>query len=223
MLTPSASLKEFLGQASEAYYQQIAHAPDVQGYLTNDRALSKDSCRLFRLGVVDDPLPGHETYRGRLSIPYLTRAGVVSIRFRCIPTRKHVGVSCKDAPGCTKYLGLPGDSLQAYNVNALHNPSEFIGIAEGEIDAITATQAGVPTVGLPGVSSLREYTPRMFVGYKVVYIFADNDDKGQGAGFAEKVADLIPNSRVILMPNGDDVNSFVAANGADAFRDLIGV
>jgi DNA primase len=146
------------------------------------------------------------------------------MRFRCIPERSHPGVTCKDAPDCrAKYLGLPGDSLQAFNVNALHTTHNHIGIAEGEIDAITATQAGIPTVGLPGVSSLREYTPRMFVGYQVVYIFADNDDKGQGSEFAERVAELIPNSRVILMPDGHDVNSYVTTHTPEQFRDLTGV
>jgi len=37
---------------------------------------------MFHLGVVVDPLPGHEQFLGRVAIPYVTPSGVVDIRFR---------------------------------------------------------------------------------------------------------------------------------------------
>jgi hypothetical protein len=58
----------------------------------------------------------------------------------------------------------------------------------------------------------------LFIGYQHVYILADNDDKGQGATFAEKVAASVPNSRIVLMPAGHDVNSFYAVNGEGSVR-----
>lgn len=213
-IVPSDSLRKFLAEACEKYEADLWRDDDALVYLTR-RGLSEDSLRSFRLGVVGNPLPGHESYASRLAIPYLTKTGVTSMRFRCLtcpPGEKCIGHA--------KYLGLPGDILRPFNPSALdgNQNAAYVCITEGEIDAITATQSGLLTVGLPGVSALREYTPRMFVGYEAVYILADNDDKGQGNEFAEKVANLIANSRVILMPQGHDVNSFVCAEGPEALR-----
>jgi DNA primase len=220
-LVPSVTLKKFLGQASEAYYHSVKDEPDAIAYLKR-RGISGASAQLFRLGVVTNPLPGHEPYRGRLCIPYLTRAGVVSLRFRCIGTEHPDIEDCKDVPGHPKYLGLPGDTLRLFNPEALHKSTDHLVITEGEIDAITAVQAGLPAVGLPGVSALREYTPRMLKGYDRVYVLADNDDKGQGGEFSQRVAELVDNARVVFMPPGDDVNSFVCREGPDALLEKIG-
>lgn len=219
-LVPSDSLRNFLGEASGTYYQSLKDVPAAIDYLRN-RGMSGDSARLFRLGVVDDPLPGHEKYKGMLSIPYLTRAGVVSIRFRCIPEIEHPGQTCKEIPKHPKYRSLPSDPPRVYNVESLHKPSQVIAITEGEMDCVTATQAGIPTVGLPGVSSFRDYMTRLFAGYQTVWILADNDDKGQGEEFAEKIAGKIQNARISLMPPGHDVNSFVVENGAAALLDRL--
>jgi DNA primase len=209
LLVPSNSQKEFLATATETYYQNLKESDDAKEYLKS-RGISGASAQYFKLGYVGSPLPGHEQYSGKLVIPYLTPGGVVSIRFRRIGDG--------DGP---KYLGLPGDTLRPYNVAALHKPGQFMCITEGEVDAITAHQAGLPVVGLPGVASLREYSPRLFQGYETVYALADNDDKGQGNEFAEKIATLVPFTRIILMPPGHDVNSFVTSEGAQALLDRL--
>ena len=43
-----------------------------------------EAARLARLGVVEEAEIGHETFQGRLSIPYITKTGVVDIRFRSL-------------------------------------------------------------------------------------------------------------------------------------------
>ena len=58
----------------------------------------------------------------------------------------------------------------------------------------------------------------MLAGYRAVYVLADNDDKGQGNTFAEKVAVQVRNSRIVLMDAGHDVNSFYVANGAGSIK-----
>lgn len=118
-------------------------------------------------------------------------------------------------------MSLPGDQPRVYNTAALHRPSNFLCIAEGEPDTWTATQAGLPCVGLPGVSSFRDYMPRLFAGYEKIYVLADNDDKGQGLEFGEKIAERVPNTRVMLMPEGHDVNSFVLEQGPEALLDRL--
>jgi DNA primase len=120
-----------------------------------------------------------------------------------------------------KYRSVPGDPPRIFNANALLVPSDHIAICEGEFDAMAATLAGIPAVGIAGVSAWKSYFARCFKGYRAVYILADHDDKGQGMEFAEKVAEQIKNARISPMPAGHDVNSFVLANGPEALLDQL--
>ncbi|WP_326827334.1 toprim domain-containing protein [Streptomyces sp. NBC_01751] len=208
-IVPENALKSFLEEATARYEGGLAGSPDAVAYLKS-RGLSEDSAASYRLGYVENPLPGHELSRGKLAIPYLTRAGVVTIRFRRLGDG--------DGP---KYLSAPGDPPRIYNADALLTPSDHIAICEGEFDAIAATQAGIPAVGIAGVSAWKSYFARCFKGYRAVYLLADADDKGQGLEFAEKVAEQIKNARISPMPDGHDVNSFVLANGPEALLDQL--
>ncbi|WP_233290058.1 toprim domain-containing protein [Kitasatospora sp. MBT66] len=179
---------------------------------------AQDSARLFRLGVVADPLPGHEQYAGMLSIPYETPYGVVGLKFRCL--QEH---DCKTVHK-NRYLNPPGHEHRLFNVADLFRPLPYIALSEGEIDAITSSMARIPTVGAPGATSWKPAFTRLFLGYETVYILTDNDDDGTGLEkFASPLAEKIPGARIILMPKGQDVNSFVMENGYDALRELVGV
>jgi DNA primase len=167
----------------------------------------------FRLGYVSEPLVGHEYLRNRLAIPYLTPAGVVEIKFRRIDD--------SDGP---KYLYQSGStSERIFNPQALFDDRDYICVCEGELDAITAEQCGIPAVGIPGVDNWQPFFAKVFAGYDRVLILGDADDSGQGEGFANDLARLIPNSRVVLMPDGHDVNSFYMAEGSDALRRKAGI
>lgn len=191
-------------------------------YLDNRRGLQADSViqeiNKFRLGFVADPLIGHEQYRGMLAIPYLRRSAeggwdVVSLRFRCIEDH-----DCK-ALKHGKYRTVPGDRPRMYNTLALLQDTETIGISEGEIDALTASICGIPTVGIPGSTSWQPYFREPFLGYKTVYIFADGD--APGLKFAETVAKTMPNSKIIPMPDKQDVNSLYLSEGPKALLERI--
>lgn len=203
-LVPDPALRSFLEEATARYEGELARSPDAVTYLKS-RGLSVDSAASYRLGFVENPLPGHETARGMLSVPYLTRSGVVTVRFRRLGDG--------DGP---KYRSVPGDPPRIFNANALLIPSDHIAICEGEFDAIAATSAGIPAVGIAGVSAWKSYFARCFKGYRAVFILADQDDKGQGMEFAEKVAEQIKNARISPMPAGHDVNSFTLAHGPEA-------
>lgn len=204
---PSNSLKETLDIATQVYHRALLEGAGNGGQYLVKRGLSRDSAIYFQLGVVDNPLPGHERYEGMLAVPYLTPSGVVDIRFRCC--------NCfpEKCDGHPKTLGMPGQMLRPYNVLALHEPSDIIAIAEGEPDTWVTHQAGIPVLGLPGVASIKDYTSRLFVGYSRVLILADNNDAGQGSDFADRLADSIDNAAICLMPSGHDVNSFVLSGG----------
>ena len=72
--------KELLGQAALKYAGNIYQAED---YLKS-RGITMEAARLARFGVVGEPEIGHETFQGSLCIPYITKSGVVDLRFRSL-------------------------------------------------------------------------------------------------------------------------------------------
>ena len=209
----SESQKTFLRQATTSYHQAFAGSP-AEAHMQG-RGLGAAGNK-FRLGYVNEPEVGHEMYRGFMAIPYLRWSpengwAVVSIRFRCIKEHEHVGHG--------KYMTTAGDRPRLYNTLALLKPSPVIAVTEGEIDAITATVCGVPAVGLPGSQAWQPHFREPFLGYKTVYVLADGDEAGHQ--FAATVAGTLPNAAVLPMPPGQDVNSFVLANGKEALLERL--
>ncbi|QNJ55846.1 DNA primase [Mycobacterium phage PainterBoy] len=163
---------------------------------------------------MDDPLPGHEMYRGCLAIPYMRHSpwrgwSVASIRFRKL----------WDSDGA-KYLTVEGDKPRLYNTASLIRYSRDMAITEGEIDAVSAeVMAGIPAVGVPGSQTWKPFMRELFLGYRNVNILADGDEAG--IDFARQVAKTLPNARIIPMPDGEDVNSLLTKQGKSALLERI--
>lgn len=208
MLTPLTGPQlATLEQAVLAYEAHVGQAAD---YLAG-RGFTPDVARMFRLGVVAEPAPGHDSYRGRLSIPYLTPAGVVDIRFRAL-----------QPDAAVKYMGREGVTPSLYNVGALRRADEVIVLCEGELDAITMDAlVGVPAVGVPGVNSWQPYWSRLFPDYGRVVVPVDGDDAGKG--FGHRIAKQMSNAVIVHMPPGHDVNSLYTSGGADVVLSLLGI
>lgn len=205
---PSASMRKLLEAAGQEYQMQLLETTEGEKairYLAS-RGLNQKTVESFRLGYVLTPMPGHDLYQGRLAIPYLTPAGITTIRYRALDDSN------------PKYLSMPGDQVRIFNPAALANRKVFI--AEGEIDAITAVQAGLPTVGLPGANSWIKLWKRCF-RYRDVTVLVDNDDDGSGQKMAEKMTEELYGCRIVKMPKGHDVNSFTVANGEKALREMV--
>jgi DNA primase len=122
-----------------------------------------------------------------------------------------------------KYLNLPKQPPRIFNPEAFFSDKPYIAICEGEIDAMTAHSRLLPAVGLPGVSSWQEWFERPFAGYEAIYVLSDNDDKGQGAQFAEEIAERLDNVRITPMPDGMDVNTFVNNHSHAALLARLGI
>lgn len=205
----SESQRAYLWEATTKYRESLPGSPGEE-YL-DSRGIPTGTT--FGLGYVDEPLPGHEMYRGCLAIPYLRwsqwrKWSVASIRFRRLDG------------GNPKYMTMPGDKPRLYNTHALTRYSKDMAITEGEIDAVTAELAGIPTVGVPGAQMWKPYFRELFMGYRNVNILADGDEPGME--FAKQVAKTLPNARIIPMPDGEDVNSLVVTQGKEALLERIG-
>jgi hypothetical protein len=161
-----------------------------------------------------EPVIGHEQYENRLAIPYLTKAGVVNIKFRCM--ENHV---CKDE-GCPKYLGLPHPT-RIYNTQAFFVDSPNIGITEGEFDSQVIHEHVMPAVSIPGVQNWKPFYERCFVDYERVFLFADGDQPGKD--FAKQVSSILDGVTVVQMPEGRDVNQVFLDEGAEGLRKRAGL
>lgn len=211
MQTLSSAQRQFFESAATQYQLDLANepAPGAAEYLRS-RGLGPEAVSRFRLGVVRRPLPGHEQYAGRLAIPYLTPAGVINIRFRC--------PQAHDCDGHAKYLSADGAGTNLYNVLDLKRDSSFICVAEGEIDTMSLSLAGLPAVGVPGVKTWQKHFSRCLEDYDVIYAFGDGDDAGgKFSAFLAREA----KARPIRMPNGKDCNDLFRTEGAEGLRKLI--
>lgn len=153
---------------------------------------------------------------GRLAIPYITPTGIMQIRFRAIPQDGIPG-GPEMSP---KIKSEAGASNTLYNVSVLTGTATEVAICEGEFDTMTAQQCDIPAIGIAGAQAWQDLYYRAFM-YRRVIIIADNDDHGEGLKFAEKVQSSVRGSRIVLMPNGEDANSFYVKNGRDEFRKMV--
>ena len=192
------SQRELLERATEKYAASIYQAED---YLRS-RGIPIEVARLARLGVVVEPEVGHEIYQGRLSIPYITKSGVVDIRFRALNPAVE-----------PKYMGLTGAETRMYNVLDVERAGDWIGVCEGELDTITMSACvGIPCVGVPGANSWKKHYTRLLADFERVFVFADGDQPGRE--FASSLARELPVT-IVNLPDGEDVNSIFVSEGPE--------
>jgi DNA primase len=198
--------KELLGKAAAQYAENIYQAED---YLRS-RGIPLEVARLASLGVVAEPETGHEAFKGRLSIPYITKTGVVDLRFRSLNPAVE-----------PKYMGMTGAETKMYNVIDVEKASDFIGVCEGELDTLTLSACvGIPCIGVPGANSWKKHYTRLLADFERVFIFADGDQPG--TQFATSLARELPVT-IIQLPDGHDVNSMFVQEGSDYFHQKMGL
>lgn len=182
---------------------------DKAGPYLESRGITSDTAIYMRLGVVDEPLDWDSRTVGRLSIPYISRAGILDLRYRCLD-----GHDC-NAEGCARYLGEPGARTRLYHVGSVLRSEQGLAICEGEIDTITLLQLGIPAIGLPGSESWKARYARTLEDGAPFVVFADGDKAGRK--LAAKLAGRLRDLRVVSLPEGEDVNSIYndPAYGAD--------
>ena len=194
----SSSQRQFLLQATQRYSGKIELAVE---YLSN-RSLSVEEASIFHLGVVEDPLPGHEPYKGRLSIPYITPSGVVDIRFRALHNED------------PKYMGLVGAKTTMFNTQACFVAHKYICVTEGEFDCILmSVKTTHPTVGIPGANNWKPHYVKILDDFDIVIVLADGD--AAGLEFGKKISRELSNVNIISMPEGEDVNSMITKVGSE--------
>jgi len=204
----SLSLRESLEQATFTYQTALMEAPEALAYLAG-RGIDVTVAATFRLGYVAEPVLGHEQYVNRLSIPYVTPAGVIDIRFRTL--------GMDDGP---KYMSRTGATGHLFNVSAFGEDSPIIAITEGEMDTIVASQV-LPSVGVPGANAWKPFYHRAFQDYDRVFLLCDGDSPGREWG--KRIASEIETAVPVSMPDGMDVNDYILMHGAEGLRKKVGL
>lgn len=206
MFKPSDSRKNWLGKLATRYHEALDE--ETLSYLAS-RGIDPDAAAGYRLGLVTEPDPMHERYKGWLSIPYITPTGVVYMRFRCLEDH-----DCSES-WHGKYESVAGDETRLYNVSALHAAMGTVGVCEGELDALVATTSGVASVGVPGASSFKSFWFRLFDDFERIILLGDGDSAGRK--FVTDLSPSLAGSVARPMPDGHDVSSYVVEHGVEAF------
>lgn len=190
----SPAQRAALEAAVERY--EAALTPEVARYLAR-RGITEEAAVTARLGVVDDPAPGHARFEGWLAIPYLRADGEpLSIRFRCLEDHDHSEYHHG------KYMSMEEDDARVYGVESLHGNHSEVHLTEGEFDRnVLRFQMGWPAVGMPGASGWKGKHRRMLAGFSRVWVWGDPDDAG--ARFVLKVTRSLRQARGVQLRLGD--------------------
>ncbi len=134
--------------------------------------------------------------------------------------------------GLPKYLNSPETPIfsKGHHLYALEKAREAAGksgylvVVEGYFDAIAAHQAGIHAVAATlGTALTSNHLQRIHRFVQTVKLIFDPDDAGIRA--ALRTLDLIiPSSvsgEVVLLPAGEDPDSFIKGRGAEAFIELL--
>lgn len=200
----SREQRTFLERATLRYADHLDEAAEwLEG-----RGLDLEFARSRGLGVVRDPLPGYEHLEGYLAIPYLTNKGPVNMSFRCL--KDH---NCKEIPHHSKMGKRKGSETRLYGVQAESWAEEWIVLCEGEIDALTYQQIGVPAFGVPGAEVWLPHWDNILMDFSRVYLAMDGDKAAEDLW--NNATENLTNVIKMQMPDGEDVNSMFLKEGKD--------
>ena len=144
----------------------------------------------------------------RITIPVVNRAGD-QVLFRLAKDPEDSG------PG-PKVLSEPGAPADLYGWDTVQRrPAQLI-LCEGEFDRLVLEGRGFPAVtSTGGAGVFREEWARAVAAIPEIYVCFDRDDAGQRG--AERVAGLLPDARIVELPEeagpGGDVTDFFVRLG----------
>lgn len=224
---PSSGILKSLEMRAAKYHASLfaPEGAEALQYLTEERGLQEETLKRFALGAVTvenaDQADGDKV--DYISIPYKSAYGITTgIRFRNLPGRFG-----------PKYSAPPKQESGIYNVAEVTKGHDWMIITEGELDALTLIQMGLPAVGIPGANGFKQHYYTIFEGAERVIIIGDNDGSGDkqepgkpptgSAQFIKKVSEAIENPVVIMCPEGYDINGLYKEKGEAAVKELLRV
>lgn len=192
----------------ERYHYNIWNEKQALKYLYS-RGFTDDTIMKFKLGFV------RKDEQGWISIPSYEDGIPKLIKYRKAPPNER-----EDLP---KYTREAGGKTVLFNGDILDNIEEVI-LCEGELDALTLIQNGYDNVvGITGGAKTfpSEWWDRLVLKEKI-YLCYDQDAVGQKAA-RDTWATRLGREKCynILLPEGEDVNSFFQNHIKEDFDKLV--
>ena len=172
------------------------------------RGITEDSIKRFKLGY------GEWKGQDWLTIPSFESGKVKLLKYRKLEP--------DNRPDLKKYEREPGGKSILFNCDALNENNEIV-ICEGEIDTITLIQNGYENVvgTTAGTNLLNEWYDDLILKDKIFLIF-DGDEAGQESAKNVWSTRLgIGKCWNILLPKGEDINSYFTKYTVEDFNVLI--
>jgi DNA primase len=195
----------------------IGKAVDAPSTATSDDENSKSA-----IGNRQSAIRHYDRFRGRLMFPICDEQGrVVAFSGRILAgddPRKYV--NSPETPIFTKskiFFGLDKSKRAILDAG-------FAIVCEGQLDLIACFMAGVQNIVAPQGTAFTDQHARIIKRYvdEVVLCF-DSDEAGQNAA-VRSLDHLLASGlavRVAVVPAPHDPDSFIKANGGEAFRKLV--
>lgn len=205
----------------------LGYAPDSWDGLVAE--LQRDGVELALAagaGLVKSGQRGYyDFYRNRLMVPtYSTTGEVIAFGGRALGDGEPKYLNTSTTPVYTK-----GHHLFALNLaRRAAQTDRTIIVVEGYLDCIALHQAGFENaVASLGTSFTAEQAAELRKYAEYVFLCFDGDAAGSAA--ATKAIDVASKEiehtgspvRIVLLPPGDDPDSFIRREGAEAFRGLL--
>jgi DNA primase len=172
-------------ERADHYHERLMSLEGAEAFeYLRGRGLTSQLIVKYKLGLCDDIHPGW------IAIPYLREPhGVTWFNYR-------------NLTGSGQKYMAPGNK-HLYNTKVLDEADATgeIAIAEGEFDALAATElCGIPTVGVPGATQWtgNKHWRELFVGYQRVWVLADPDEAG--LQMATAILESLPAARLVNLP-----------------------
>ena len=167
----------------------------------------------------------YDFYRNRLMVPtYATTGEVIAFGGRALGDDERKYVNSPTTPVHTKGRHLFGLNIARRAAAA----DRTLIVVEGYLDAIALHQAGFEnTVAALGTSFTEEQAHELRKFADNVFLCFDGDTAGANA--ATKAVDIATkvmehagtNVKIVILPDGEDPDSFIRTHGNEAFRSLL--
>ncbi len=203
---------------------KLGFAPDRWDGLTRELAANNvDLTIATRAGLLKEGQRGHyDFFRGRLMIPtYATTTGEpIAFGGRTLGTDEPKYLNTGTTPVYTKGRGLY--ALDIARKGAVK--TDYVIVVEGYLDCIALHVAGFETaIASLGTAFTPEQAAEIKRYAKTAFLCYDADKAGRAA--TAKALDILiaagVNVGVLELPAGEDPDSYVRANGPQAFRERI--
>jgi len=188
-----------------AAHEQLLVNDDALKYVTEERGISLDTVKRFKLGLEKDA-----DGVNWLTIPHYKNGELVNVHSRSLPPAEK---AFKREASCKSIL---------FNSDSIEGSEEII-ITEGQIDALTLIDRGIENVvGVTtGAGGINPEWIEQLENVKKIYLAYDSDEKGQKGvrEFARRLGyDRCFN---IKLPDGQDVNDFFQEQDIFNFQILV--